>query len=372
MKTSLSLFLLASSLLSAQASLPTTSAAHPAELLVTAMGQDGKPIANLTKEEVGLLVDNAQPAAVGTIRRVSDEPLHLGIVLFASKAFFAREQAAATTLVQKLIRTNSDTAFVLTAGGSRPWSQPQINWQSDKDALTKTIQSLERNRGIADAFNFEIYDKDDEHQVNHYLAFGNGNQREWNMAQQRDHGPTIFDAVWEMMKTGPQDGRHVLVIFREPWAHATGGDSESFAYVDNQVAKIVATAQKLRIPIYAIGIEDPMLIPSESKSLGTEGRWTSYEEMIQRERQKLYFTGKTNIGRMSSETGGRTYWNSKKDYSDAVESIAGELQGEYSLTFVPPLVGPSTSAHAIKYVPNRLDLHIKGPTAYYLASPPGN
>src|SRR4051812_38376091 len=114
MKTSVSLFLLASSLLSAQASPPAiATAGHPTELLVSAVGQDGKPVANLTKEELGLLVDNAQPAPVGTIRRISDEPLHLGIVLFASKAFFRQEQAAAAALVQKLIRKHLDAGFVL-------------------------------------------------------------------------------------------------------------------------------------------------------------------------------------------------------------------------------------------------------------------
>ena len=376
MKTSL-FFLLVSNLLSAQVVPGTTgqsstSGHPPTTLIVTAVGSDRQPIANLTKDQVGVLVDNAQSASVGTIRRFTDEPLRLGIVLFGSKRFFPQEQAAAAALVQKLIRTNVDAAFVLTAGGSKPWPLPQINWQSDKDALVKTIRSLERDRGIDDAFNFEINDTAEEHELSHYLGFSAGRQREWSMARQRNHGATVFDAVWGMMKSDPQPARHALVIFREPWAHATGGDSQSFEYVQGQVANIVTTAQKLRIPIYTIGIEDPALIPSESKSLGTESRWTSYEEMIQRERQKLYFTGKTNIERISTGTGGSSYWNSKKNYSDAVDGIVLELEGQYSLTFFAPSEGPVTSSHTVKFVPKRADLHLNGPTAYYLDKPPAN
>ena len=189
------------------------------------------------------------------------------------------------------------------------------------------------------------------------------------MARQRDQGTTIFDAVWEMMKSSPQTGRHVLVIFREPWAHATGGDSQSFDYIQSKLASVVATAQRLGVPIYSIGIEDPALMPNEAKSLGTESRWTSYEEQIQREREKLYFSGKTNISKMSDETGGRTYWNSKKDYSDAVNSIVTELQGEYSLTFSAPAADQITSAHSIKYAPTRGGVLVKGPAAYYLDRP---
>ena len=38
---------------------------------------------------------------------------------------------------------------------------------------------------------------------------------------------------------------------------------------------------------------------------------------------------------MAAETGGATYWSTKKNFPDAVVSIANQLNGQYIVTFVP-------------------------------------
>ena len=67
---------------------------------------------------------------------------------------------------------------------------------------------------------------------------------------------------------------------------------------------------------------------------------------MERTRTRAYNAGKSNLERMAAETGGATFWSTKKNYPDAVNAIANLLDGEYVVTFVPgETPGP---AHSLK------------------------
>jgi VWFA-related protein len=357
-----------SAALLAQSVPPTTNAA-PAPtrpnvtLLMSVLDSSGNPITDLTKEQLSVL-DNGQTSTVSALKRVSQAPLHLAIVLSSSKSFFAEEQAAASSLVEKLIRPNVDAAFVLTAGGSKPWPNPQIDWQTEKDQLVKTIQSLDKDSGIRDAFNFDISDDN-----------GTGS-RLWRAAVQRETGPNVFDAVWAMMKNDPRPARKAIVIFREPWAHSPGGDRESADYVSAKLAEVISTAQRLKIPIYAIGIEDQSRIPSQDKNfgkvyvpthVGAGAGLRSYDIDTQKYRYGLYQGGKANVEQISANSGGRAFWDVKKNFPDAVDGIVRDLNAQYIFTFAASPEGPTSPAHSISLVPSRNGLRLDVPTSYFIA-----
>jgi|tagenome__1003787_1003787.scaffolds.fasta_scaffold20953982_2 VWFA-related protein len=361
-----SIVLSLSATLLAQAPVPVETAmpARPnVTLLMSATDSSGNPITDLSKEQI-TVIDNGQSTPVSALRRVSGAPLHLAIVLYASKGYFAQEQAAAAALVQKVIRPNVDAAFVLTAGGSKPWPTPQINWQTDPNELAKTIQSLDKDAGIRDAFNFEISDDN-----------GTGS-RLWRAAVQRDTGPDIFDAVWAMMKSDPRPARRALVIFREPWANSPGGDKPSIDYVSGKLAAIIRNAQELKVPIFSIGIEDVALMPSQDKNFGKVyapvhsgggASLRSYDIDTQKYRYGLYEGGKSNIETLSASTGGRAFWDVKKNYPDAVNNIARAFDAQYIFTFAAMAEGPTTPAHSVKLVSGRSGLQVDVPAAYVLA-----
>ena len=70
-------------------------------------------------------------------------PIHLGIVLHASKNTFPQQQAAAAELVQKLIHKTGDEAFVVTAGGDKPWPYERVDWDNNVESLTKFVKGLQ-------------------------------------------------------------------------------------------------------------------------------------------------------------------------------------------------------------------------------------
>ena len=50
--------------------------------------------------------------------------------------------------------------------------------------------------------------------------------------------------------------------------------------------------------------------------------------------------------RLGAETGGATFWSTKKNYPDAVASIANLLAGQYIVTFTPE--DAPNAAHSLK------------------------
>src|ERR1700747_1309472 len=74
--------------------------------------------------------DFSQGTAGAPDDKAAGLPLHLGIVLRASKTTFPWQQAAATELVRQLIHNPDDEAFVITAGGDRPWPYERLDWDN--------------------------------------------------------------------------------------------------------------------------------------------------------------------------------------------------------------------------------------------------
>lgn len=320
-----------------------SAAVRPVAVLVSATDNSGHPLRGLSKDKLNVL-DNNRRATVAELRPVGDAPLSLGIVLLASKSDFAKQQAAAVELIQKLLRSGQDRAFVATAGGVKRPAQARIEWKNDRDALIKDINALEGSTGIPDAFNYELTTQT----AATTQTFG----RMMIETPQGDGG-SVFDIVWGMMMADKRPARRVLVLFRSAWAHSPGVSKPTRDYVDQKHAQIVQAAQQLHVAVFSFGIEEQ--VPGQfggmtdigAAGLGVNGMGDMTREADRREalgRENLYNGGRANIERMTALTGGRAWWNSK--YSDDVSRIVDALSAQYLLMFVP--AGGSPGVHELK------------------------
>ena len=315
----------------------------PVAVLVSATDNGGHPVAGLTKDHIGVL-DNNSRATVADFRPVGDAPLSVGIVLLASRADFAKQQAAAIELIQKLIRSPQDRAFVVTAGGVKR-AQGNIEWRSDRDALIKDVNALDAGAGVPDAFNYELSTQN--------LQTATSGGKVFIETRQANEGATIFDVAWNMMMADKRPARRALVLFRSCWAHSPGVSKPTRDYVDQKHAQIVQTAQQLHVAVFSFGIEETApgqfggMTDIGSGGYGVNMMGGATREMDRQEalgREGLYNGGRANIERMTALTGGRAWWSSK--YSDDVNNVVNALSGQYLLMFVPAKDSPG--AHELK------------------------
>jgi hypothetical protein len=173
------------------------------------------------------------------------------------------------------------------------------------------------------------------------------------------NGVTVFDAVFAMMNSDPHLSRRVLVIFREPSSHSPGYGGRVNTAVERRLLRTISTAQQMHVAIFVIGLENPQFsgimdtnIGKTYTSLhaGADGGAGSvtreFDRKMERERIRAYEAGKMNIERMATETGGATFWSTKKNYPDAINAIANLVAGQYIVTFSPKdIPGP---AHGLK------------------------
>ena len=345
-------------------SAPSTPRVRFVPVLISATDGSGNPVSGLTKEQLTIM-DTNQIVSPLQVLKAADIPLHLGIVLLSTPATFSQQRAAATDLVSKAIRPGVDEAFVVTARGKKPWPSDRLDWKQDPTELMKVIGGLDPHAGLPDAFNFNLETDEtglDENAGRNTIQTFGGNR------------VNVFDVVFSMMNSDPRPSRRVLVIFREPWSHSPGFGVRANHAVEGRLLRVVAVAQQLHMTVFVIGLEDlkfsgiadnnigkvyTSLHAGEDGGAGAASR--EYDRQMERDRIRAYEAGKINIQRIASETGGTTFWSTKKNYSDAINGIAHQLAGQYIVTFTPrDIPGP---AHTLKVTSNS-GTHVLAQTAF--------
>ena len=311
--------------------------------MVSATDASGNPSTGLTKEQFSIL-DTMQPAQPIQVFKGSDIPLHLAVVLLCAPGSFSQQQAAAIDLVQKVVRPKVDEAFVISARGKKPWPSDRLEWQQDPAELVKSIEGLDRNAGLADAFTFDVETSSTE-------LIG----RRSSLQTYTAGGASVFEAVYSMMNSDPRPARRVIVIFREAWQHSQGFGRQVNTAVEDRLTQVIGMAQELHIATFVIGLEDPRFNGITDNNLGNNyiplhmsggSGGAAYDNALEKAKLRAYEGGKTNVQRLAAETGGMAFWSVKKNYSDAVTSIANLLAGQYIVTFTPSDI--QTPVHTLK------------------------
>ena len=221
------------------------------------------------------------------------------------------------------MRSPDDEAFVVTAGGDRPWPSPRLDWDNKPDSLIKFIKGLDKMAGVPEAFKFEV-------QTTSTASF-----REWlTLYKGVPAEQSVFAIATAMMKSDPRPARHVLVMFRDPWDHSPGWGSAYGKYVDQRHDAVISILKEAGIRTYIIGIDDPSTRPKIAGGMDTnytmmhagEGSYMrDVDEQVRKAIDVLMAAGRTNVERLTSQTGGVVAYGSKKNYTDAVPVIADKI-----------------------------------------------
>jgi len=351
----------------AAATPPVTTGTTPAQIrkgiLIGALDPSGSAISDLAKDQIQIM-DSGQAANPVMVRKASELPLDLGIVLYAQPGTFSQQQTAAIELVKKIIRPDVDHAFVITAGGNRAWSDGNLKWENDVDALTKTIQGLDKNTGFGDPFGYEMQTAATGLGRDLVQKFGGSNG-----------APLVFDVISQMMKSDARPMRKVVIIVRDAWPHSPGTSGRYSPVIDSTLAYVIANAQQMSIPFYTIGLED-LSIGSATTNIGITATGVhpgdaadlrSYDEELEKMRKTAYDAGRSNVVRMAESTGGHVWWSTKKNFSDATDEIVRDILGQYVLIFSPSAVDVA-NPRALKVTTSHKDCRLEAPNAFYLGA----
>lgn len=263
--------------------------------------------------------------AVAQDQSADNMPLHLGIVLHSSKNTFAQQQAAATELVQKLVHSG-DEAFVVSAGGDKPWPYERLDWDNNPESLTKFIKTFDKNAGLPESFKFEVQ------------STSSADFRSW-LTLYRGVAPeqSIFMIAAQIMKSDPRPARHVLIMFRDPWEHAPGWGGSYGQFVDQRHDRVIEILKGAGVQLYVIGIDEPSTrprIPSDigqnygTTYSGTGGYMRNVDQEVRKSMDVQMNAGRANVERLAHETGGVVVYGNKKNYTDAVPVIIGKVEAQ--------------------------------------------
>jgi VWFA-related protein len=332
-------------------------------ILLGALDPLGSPVGDLNKDQIQIM-DSGHAATPLMVRKADQLPLDLGIVLYADSATFSQQQAAAIELVKKTIRPEVDHAFVISAGGNKPWSDGNLTWQNDLEALTKTIQGLDKSTGFSDPFGYEIVRTATGLGRDTLQKFGGGNG-----------SPDVFGVIWEMMKSDARPVRKAVIIFRKAWAHSPGTSGRYSPMVEALLANVIGNAQSLGIPLYAIGLEDLSVgaattnigVVTTGVHSGDAAELRGADDELEKLRKAAYDAGRSNVMRIADSTGGHVWWSSKRNFSDATDGIVKDVLGQYILIFSPSGVDAG-SPRALRVTTSHKDCRLETPTAFYLAA----
>jgi len=334
-------------------------------ILIGALDSTGSPIDDLSKDQLQIM-DSGQGATPLMVRKASELPLDLGIVLYADPATFSQQQVAAIELVKKMIRPGKDHVFVIAAGGNKGWNDPNLQWQDDPAALEKTIQSLDKNTGFGDPFGF-WFDR---------AATGMGRATlEHFGPKDGNNAPSVFGVMWAMFKSDSRPVRKAVIMVRDAWAHSPGFSMRYSPVVEAYLGDTISNAQVLGIPFYVIGLED-LNIGAATTNIGvvTTGIHSgdaaslrTADDNMEKARRAAYGAGRSNVTRLADGTGGHAWWSVKKNFSDVTDAIAKDITGQYVLVFSPSTADVA-SPRGLKITTTHKDCRLETPTAFYLGA----
>jgi len=348
-----------------QATAPPTSPSAPAPasrrmmILVTATDPTGAPRTQLAEQAL-TVTDNEEPAEVVAVRPASQFPLRIAFVLLAGRTSFGQQQTAAIELAHKVLRPNIDRAFVISARGARgdkEWPNSRLEWR-DADSLEKEIRGLDKGAGFSDPFSFDMT-TEDAGISKHFTLFHYG------------ISGSVFSVLWAMMKSDPSPARHTVVIFRDPWAHSPGFGGSYTEMVENNHLRLIADAQRSWTSFYIIAIEEPKPMSKDLTEIyapihtGEGGYNRVYDQQMEKNREHALNNGKVNLERIAAETGGGIWWNSKKNYPDAVSGIANDLSSQFTVTYAVHSASDTGPKHLLTVKAINSDVRVSAQKAYF-------
>jgi len=126
-----------------------TTSANEVDLVFTVTDKHGRFIKDLKQSDFALLDDQKAPAQIFSFTQETNLPLRVGIVIDTSTSIrqrFQFEQQAAAEFLFKIVRPQSDKAFVMGFDVTPDYKQ---DWTNNLDSLNTGINALRSGGGTA-------------------------------------------------------------------------------------------------------------------------------------------------------------------------------------------------------------------------------
>ncbi len=225
--------------------------------------------------------------------------------------------------------------------------------------MEKAVRALDRNTGFADPFAFDMKTENA------------GGYRHSTLLHYGEQGTSLFSVLWAMMKSDPSPARRAVVIFRDPWAHSPGFGGVYSEWVEDSHVRLISDAQHLWTSFHIVAIEEIKALPKQQTDIyaptqtGVGGYDRVYDQNIEKARDRALNGGKDNLERLAADTGGRIWWNPKKNFSDAVAGIANELNSQFAVTYAVRSETGAGLKHLLTVKSLKPGLRISAVKAYY-------
>jgi VWFA-related protein len=318
-------------------------------VLATVRDKHGKIVSDLTKDDFQLDEDG-RPQTINYFVHESDIQLRLGLLVDTSlsqRRVLDQERTASYTFLDKLLRQDKDSAFV-------------IHFDHEVELLQDFTPSRPQLQAALQKLSTPQYDGGSSSGGG---GNGNGNGGGGGGGRSRGShggGTLLYDAIFlasdELMSK--QQGRKALIILSDGVDH---GSKET-------MAEAIATAQRADTIIYSILFADEDENNGRPGGFGMGGRGGGMGggrgggRYPQQERPD----GKKILEQISRETGGQLFKASKKETLDKIYAeIDEDLRNQYSLAYTPDK-GNTVGYHKIHLaVGKQKDLVIQARDGYY-------
>jgi hypothetical protein len=174
----------------------------------------------------------------------------------------------------------------------------------------------------------------------------------------------------------PQPGTTCGRDVSRPVAHSPGFGGTYTEWVENDHVRLIADAEQQWTSFCIITTEDPKPMSKDLTGIyapihtGEGGYNRVYDQNRDDRRERALNGGKVNLERIANETGGGIWWNSKKNFSDAVSAIANDLNSQFAVTYTvhsEPGAGPK---HLLMVKSLNSEVRVSAPKAYFSRQPP--
>jgi Ca-activated chloride channel homolog len=183
---------------------------HEVRLQFTVADEHGRPVQNLSPDDIRILDDQSPVSTFRDFARDDNLPLRLGIILDVSdsvKRVLPEEKIAALGFLDRVLRSQTDRAFVMAFGGN-----VQL-WQditSDRASLAQAVSRI----------------------------------------QQPGWGTVLYDALYSACIERLRDAGDGVLVHRAIVVLTDGDDTHSL----RTLPEVIAAAQKSEIQIYALTV----------------------------------------------------------------------------------------------------------------------
>ena len=317
-------------------------------VLATVRDKHGKIISNLTKDDFQIDEDG-RPQTINYFAHESDQPLRLGLLIDTSlsqRKVLEQERTASYTFLDKLLRQDKDSAFV-------------IHFDREVELLQDFTPSRPQLQAALQKLSTPQYDGGSSNGG----GSGNGGNGGGGGRGRGGHGAgtLLYDAIFlasdELMSK--QQGRKALIILTDGVDH---GSRET-------MAEAIATAQRSDTIIYSILFADEDENYSRPGGFGMGGRGGGMgggRGGGRYPRQEERPDGKKILEQISTQTGGRLFKANKKDALEKIYAeIDEDLRHQYSLAYTPDK-GNTFGYHKIHLaVAKQKDLVVQARDGYY-------